>query len=302
MAVAVDIFRAFARRTKATPRDRLAVVGTPDLFQRADAARCAAVHICCVYTYDLSECDRLAAIYRPLNPNVLIGGPGTGMRGEEHVPGLYTALGYLFTSRGCPNHCWFCLVPGREGGIREYPIRDGWNICDDNLLACSEAHVRAVFAMLARQPRHAQFTGGLEAARMQPWHIDLLCDLRAANRFESLYLAYDTPDDWHHLVRVVGWLEEAGFINLHRRIGCHVLCGWTNGDGRPPADTMTKAEARMRAVAGLGLLPRAMVYRGPDEPARAEDDPWRVFARLWQRPTIIASQLKVATPTPEVTP
>lgn len=287
-----DILRAFARRTNATPRDSLAVVGTPDLFQRAIAAEVAAVHVCCVYTYDLAACERLLAIYREVNPNAQIGGPGTGMRGDGFTPGLYVANGYIFTSRGCPNRCWFCAVPSREGPcVRELPICDGWNVLDDNLLACSEAHVRDVFAMLKRQPHAAQFTGGLEAARMQAWHVDLLCELRAAHRFESLFLAYDTPDDWHHLVRVAGWLREAGFVNKHNRIGCHVLCGWTDGDGRPPADTMAKAEERLRAVAALGLMPKAMLYRGPNDPKPANDSEWSRFARLWQRPTIIAKHV-----------
>jgi hypothetical protein len=77
--------------------------------------------------------------------------------------------GYVITSRGCPNRCWFCSVWRREGEvIRELPVTDGWNVLDDNLLVCSENHIRAVFAMLARQRRMPLFTGGLEAAWLKP--------------------------------------------------------------------------------------------------------------------------------------
>ncbi len=68
--------------------------------------------------------------------------------------------GYVITSRGCPNRCWFCAVPKREGGrLRELPVTDGWIITDDNFLACSAKHIDQVFAMLKRQPHRPQFTG-----------------------------------------------------------------------------------------------------------------------------------------------
>ena len=77
------------------------------------------------------------------------------------MPGLYLKHGYTITSRGCHNNCWFCSVPKREGALRELPINDGWNILDDNLLACSENHIRAVFEMLKRQKHKPEFTGGI---------------------------------------------------------------------------------------------------------------------------------------------
>jgi hypothetical protein len=45
------------------------------------------------------------------------------------------------------------------------PIYDGWNVLDDNLLACPEWHVRAVFEMLKRQTQRVCFTGGLKRRR-----------------------------------------------------------------------------------------------------------------------------------------
>ena len=57
---------------------------------------------------------------------VHMGGPAFNMPGGDFVPGMYLKKGYVITSRGCPNRCWFCSVPRREGGrLRELPITEG---------------------------------------------------------------------------------------------------------------------------------------------------------------------------------
>jgi hypothetical protein len=105
------------------------------------------------------------------------------------IPGMYLKEGYVITSRGCPNRCWFCSVWCREGeNIRELPITEGWNILDDNLLACSEKHIKAVFAMADRQEKRPYFTGGLEAARLQLWHVHEFAKLKPKKMF-SLMMA-----------------------------------------------------------------------------------------------------------------
>ena len=142
-----------------------------------------------------------------------MGGPALGTRGEEFVGGKYIREGYTITSRGCPNKCWFCTVWRRDGHVvRELPIVDGWNILDDNILACSEQHIRKVFAMLKRQKHRAEFTGGLEAKRLKPWHCELLADLKP----QQMFFAYDTPDDWEPLVEASKILDEHGFESSFR--------------------------------------------------------------------------------------
>ena len=110
------------------------------------------MHVSVTFTWDMPEAERLAASWERVAP-VKIGGPATGMRGEDFVPGRYLKPGYVITSRGCANHCWFCSVPAREGLLRELPITPGWNILDDNLLACSESHIKKVLGMLEKQKK-----------------------------------------------------------------------------------------------------------------------------------------------------
>jgi hypothetical protein len=168
-------------------------------------------------------------------------------------------------------------VPAREGALRELPIRDGWNVLDDNLLACSRQHIEAVCAMLDRQPRRAEFTGGLEARRFEPWHAELLREIRA----ESIFFAYDRRGDLPHLAAAVKLLHEAGFPKRRHMIRCYVLCGF---DG----DTIPEAERRMRESVEVGCIPQAMVYRGENGDRPPEWIPWQ---RTWSRPSIISRQI-----------
>ena len=141
----MKIIRVFPRRTKATPDDDLVRINQPPgFFDQADE-----IHISVAWTWDLPKAERLAKQWEQVAP-VKIGGPATGMPGDDFTPGMYLKKGYVITSRGCPNRCWFCSVWKREGNIRELPITEGWNVLDDNLLACSDDHIKAVFKMLAR--------------------------------------------------------------------------------------------------------------------------------------------------------
>lgn len=166
------IVRVFPRRTKATPVDDMAFYGPPDLL----APECDEVHVDVTFTADKPKAEAIAEDWRHIAP-VKVGGVAYGDPGAEFVPGRYIRHGYTFTSRGCPRRCWFCSVWKRDPVPRLLPIQDGWNILDDNLLACPEPHVRAVFAMLARQGRQVEFTGGLEAAALQDYQVGLLAEL-----------------------------------------------------------------------------------------------------------------------------
>ena len=237
------------------------------------------VHVSVAFTWDLPRAEYLARQWAQVAP-VKIGGPAFNQPGGEFIPGRYLKEGYTITSRGCPNNCWFCAVPKREKGLRELPIKDGWNILDDNLLACSEGHIRAVFDMLRRQTQEIEFTGGLEAARLEPWHVDLLASIRLGQAF----FAYDTPDDWEPLWTAAQMLRHGGIIHEggRHRIRCYVLIGW-------PQDTMSEAEARLERVLSLGIYPMAMLYRDHEGKISPE---WRKFQRAWARPQIIGAKLK----------
>ena len=270
------ILRVFPRRTNATPTDEpLVAWGQPTFFStRYDVDE---VHVSVAFTWDMPEAERIARVYESYGHRVSIGGPATGKPGGNFVPGMYIKRGYTITSRGCPNRCWFCTVWKREGAtVRELPIVDGWNILDDNLLACSEDHIRAVFAMLKHQKRRAEFTGGLEAARLKPWHIDLLRELKP----KQVFFAYDTPDDLEPLRQAGRMLLDAGFTTTSHQLRAYVLIGY-------PKDTFANAEKRFAETIDSGFMPMAMLYRDVKGETSAD---WRTFQRQWARPAIIAGR------------
>jgi hypothetical protein len=265
------IARVFPRRTKASPRDSLAFFDEPGLFPPSVDE----VHVSVTFSWDLPRAEYLARAWKRIAP-VKIGGPATGMRGEDFASGIYLANGYVITSRGCPNHCWFCDVWKRDGNVRELPITDGYNILDDNLLACSIDHQAKVFDMLRRYPRRPEFTGGLEAARFNIWHATEMATLHT----KQMFFAYDTPDDWEPLEEATRLCWNAGFTKSSHAIRAYVLIGY-------PSDTLAEAENRLRRTANIGVLPMAMLWRNKDGLVSPD---WQKLQRNWARPAIIGAR------------
>lgn len=268
------IIRVFPRRTAATPDDELVRIAEGlSLFDEADE-----VHISVTFTWDIPLAEWLAGQWSAVAP-VKVGGPAYNEPGGEFVPGMYMKKGYVITSRGCPNRCWFCAVPKREGGqMRELPVTDGWIVTDDNLLACSAGHIDEVFAMLSRQPHRPQFVGGLEAALMTPTMASRLRSLHP----DSLYFAYDTPNDLEPLVAAGKMLLDAGFTKASNDLRCYVLIGYKG-------DTFEKAQARMGEAWRAGFMPFAMLYR---DQKGDYDKTWRRFQREWANHTIVSVNCK----------
>ena len=262
------MIRVFPRKTKMTPVDDKVYFTGPPLVDLADRQ----VHISVTFIEDKPRAEVLADQWRKRGYAVKVGGPAYDDRGGDFVPGRYVKKGAIMTSRGCNNKCLFCKVHGREGDIRELPIAEGYNVLDSNLLQCSDDHINSVFAMLKRQPERIKFTGGLEAASLKDWH----CNLLAGLRIDSMFFAYDTPNDWEPLLEASRKLNAAGMKMNRQKMFCYVLIGYPN-------DTRSKAEKRLRDVKRLGFCPFAMLYQDftKDRPE------WDRFQRKWCSPAII---------------
>jgi hypothetical protein len=270
------LIRVFPRKTNATPDDDNVRFGLPGLFDECDE-----VHISVTWKEDRAKAERLAHEWKMITSNIKIGGPAYDDPGGEFEPGLYVKRGYVMTSRGCPNHCWFCMVPKREGGIRELEIKDGYNILDSNLLACSDEHIKSVFSMLARQTERPRFTGGLEAARFKPWIAEELKKLKPT----TVYFAYDEQSDYEPLVEACRILRDCDILRGHV-YRCFVLCGYKE-------DTIENAEHRLQQTLELGLMPMAMLY--DKETHRKKNDGWLAFQRQWCLPQVVGLALNRMT-------
>ena len=270
----MQIIRVFPRKTNATPTDALAFVGDPPLF-RPDADE---VHVSCTFTWDKPEAERLVRAWSAHYPTRRLGGPAYDDAGGEFVPGRYVKDGMTITSRGCPNACGFCFVPKREGRLRLLEIKPGWDILDNNILACPREHIEAVLAMLDEQPKAARFTGGIEARRVEPWFVERLKRLR----LEVLFMAYDQVWEKRFVERAAKMMVDAGLTR--HQVGCYVLCGFYG-------DTIEAATQRCEWVKGLGVTPFAMYFQ--DTIPRPIPFAWRVFRRDWSRPALIWSAKRV---------
>jgi len=161
------------------------------------------VRISVTFTWDIPEAERLYRAWSMYYSDVQMGGPAFDDPGKTFTPGQFVKPGIVFTSRGCTKNCDWCLVPKREGWIRELPITGGWDVADNNLLACSRDHIEAVFDMLRRQPEPIKLSGGLDAELLQPWHIDLLKTIR----LKYAWFACDYPGALRNLERAADLMD-----------------------------------------------------------------------------------------------
>jgi hypothetical protein len=266
--------RVFPRKTNATPTDDNVVINRyPDLWDTADR-----IHVSVAFTWDIPHAERLYKEWQRVTSDITIGGPAYNEVGGEFEPGMYLKEGYTITSRGCNNKCWFCSVWKREQGVRELQIKEGWNIMDDNILATSDQHIKAVFEMLKKQKHPISFTGGIEAKLLQQWHVDLFTQIR----LKELFCAYDTPDDYEPLIEAGKLLKQANITYENRKARCYVLIGY-------PKDTIEDALKRIKQILQAGFFPFAMLWRNEKGEYKKE---WKQFQRQWANPIITAVNCK----------
>jgi hypothetical protein len=258
-----EIIRVFPRRTSYTPDDDMVFIGRPPLM-RPEAKE---VHISCTFTWDKPVVEDLAEDWSNYYSNVTLGGPAYDDEGEFFTPGMYVKKGVVVTSRGCPNKCWYCFVPKREGALRLLPVVDGYDIIDNNLLACPEYHITKVLDMLERQGRACRFGGGLEARLLTEEFVWRLSKIG----LQQAFFAYDRPGDVEACRQAFAMMREAGFSR--QKICCYVLVGYRG-------DTQAEALKRLEWVKTQGATPFAMYYQTKGA----------VFVKQWIRPAAIWGQ------------
>jgi hypothetical protein len=226
------LIRVLAPKTRATPNDALAYFEAPDRNAEDDE-----VHIAVTFIDEKSWAEHLAEKWKRVAP-VKVGGVAYGDPGAEYLPGRYIKPGYAFTSRGCPRRCWFCSMWKCGSVPRLLPIIDGWNVIDDILLACPRHHVEAKFAMLKRQGRRIEFTGGLEALSLHDYQVDLLASLKPR---PTIFFAYDPGDAFETLEHAARQPIAAGVRTAGHNMRAYVLIGY-------PEDTFAAAEQLLQAM------------------------------------------------------
>ncbi len=272
------IIRVFPRRTHWTPTDELAFYGFPPLF-RPD--RSVPVHVSVAFTWDLPRAERLAAAWAVHYDSVRLGGPVFNDSTGEFTPGMYLKEGCTITSRGCPKSCWYCDVPTREGKLKLLQIQPGYIVQDNNILACPDEHVHAVFEMLRAQKRNAFFNGGLDKHFFKPLHRELFDSIAIG----ELWWACDDMASLPALEKIVPVLEG---IPL-RKNRCYAMVA-------PDRETMRDAEFRLERILELGFLPFCQLYQSHE--FKVYPKPWLDLLRKWSRPAAMLASPKDATSEP----
>lgn len=282
-----NMIRVFPDRNKWTPDDEMAFVGDLPLEPFRPGTPETPVMVSVTFTWWRRRSEQIAASWRTHYRDVRVGGPAYGDPGGEFVPGMFIKRGCTITSRGCPKKCGWCSVPKREGPLRLLPIRPGWIIQDNNLLASSlpsmlynetaaRSHFDSVFEMLRSQKRACSFNGGLDKHFLRPWHVPYFDSVP----IDELWWACDVPEDFKWLVRV----KELFSHMPVRKMRCYTMIGYEG-------ETLSEAEKRIEKVFELGFMPFSQLYQPPDAdaPAKVYGADWKAVNRKWCRPAAYMS-------------
>jgi len=216
-------------------------------------------YISCVFSWQLDKAYMRAIFLQSSGYHVKIGGPAIvnnpAMFTEFDRSGSPDALlrhnpNATFTSRGCIRHCSFCAVPKIEGDLVE--LKD-WKvrpiICDNNLLACSDAHFdKVIDRLLENKITGIDFNQGLDARLLTDHHAARLAELP---KDTIIRLAWDHKNLENVFLDAFQRLTEHGISPKQIRV--YVLIGYK--------DSPRDARYRLEMVRILGALPNPMRYQ-----------------------------------------
>jgi len=266
----MKIARVFPRRTSMSPDDKDAYYGLPDLFTPVYDE----IYVSVTFIWDIDYAEQLASAWREYG-KVKIGGVAVdGESNQPFISGMYLKKGITITSRGCINHCWYCIA--KDNKLIEFDdFPEGNIIQDNNILACSKKHWELVLSMLKKQ-KAIEFKGGLDKYLI----TDKIAEDLRGLRIKSLWLACDNGD-LKSLSKAIKILNKAGFNQ--NKLFCYVLIG----------KNMQKYERILKEVFRIGCMPFAQLYKDEKNSINYSKE-WKNFARNWSRPAIIRAMNKHA--------
>lgn len=205
--------------------------------------------------------------YAYMPEGAVLGGTGYGdpvqlpdevehMTPDYNLYGMDYSLG--FTSRGCSRKCSFCVVPQKEGSIREHStlsefVRHRTVVLQDNNFLASPNAEDKLLEMIDKK-LDVDFNQGLDIRLMNVRFADLLARLKP----KKLRFAWDCVSLEGKFRKGIELLKNAGFrVNRHN-VMTYVLCNY---------DTEFKEDMyRVQVLRSLDIAPFAMIYNKASAP------------------------------------
>lgn len=241
------------------------------------------VYLSCIFEKNRAEALGEASLWKLFGADVEVGGSGIDLtttlpKEVEHLMPDYYLYGIEysmgFSSRGCIRNCPWCVVPKKEGSIREHASIDEFYVprwkklilFDNNFLASPKWHEK-LREIIARKIK-INFNQGLDIRLVDQEVAELLSKCHYYNwKFtkRSLYFAFDFPQVEDALVNGIEKLIKANV--KARNIMVYVLTGFNT--------TMEENKYRVDLLVKLGVKPYVMLYNDrKDRPIERHFERW----------------------------
>lgn len=238
------------------------------------------VYISSIFSWNKNQALGMAHFYP--NAKVLFGGSGLDLKAElpyevEHTMPDYKLfnIDYSigFSSRGCIRACPWCIVPEKEGWIREHapiteflhPDHNKLLLLDNNFTASPDCISK--LRLLADWGGKVSFNQGLDVRLIDECLAQHLSEVKYYDsdfNERRLYFSYDQSGIETAVERGIQCLEDAGIPRKHLMF--YMLVGFNSSH----QDDLK----RFKFLDNLGVDPFVMVYN------HRQDDPWlTIFAR-----------------------
>lgn len=205
---------------------------------------------------------------------VELGGSGVNIKKKlpdeiEHIMPDYELYGIDysmgFTSRGCPNNCPFCIVPVKEGAIREHsPIEEFLHpdhkkviLLDNNFLASPKWKEKIQY--LIDRKLKVNFNQGNDIRLINEENAQLLSEVNFYNwkfSYKQLHFAWDFPQIEKKVEKGIHILNDAGIKSY--RLMFYVLCGFNT--------SFEQDMYRFKKLREWGVDPFIIIYNNKNDP------------------------------------
>jgi len=235
------------------------------------------VYISCVFSWNKPKALGMAKFFESLGIEVELGGSGIGLDNFlpdeiEHIMPDYSLYGVNysmgFVSRGCIRKCPWCIVPEKEGYIKDWaplhefrkPEHSKVILLDNNFLASPKWYENLVKIIAFKLK--VNFSQGLDIRLIDQENARLLAKTRYYDwhfKNRRLHFAFDFPEIEDEVIRGIETLKKAKIPPRHLMF--YMLVGFGVKPNEYTWDYFLEHDYhRFEVLNQLGVLPYVMLY------------------------------------------